>query len=66
MKFLATSFIASALFVASASAHSTIWDALIGSTDLGNGEKLYIRSPPNNNPIKDLKRYAISSLCGHF
>ncbi len=49
-------FITSAAVVAMANAHATIMHAWINDVDqgLGNTAAGYIRSPPNNNPIKDI------------
>ncbi|KDN36334.1 hypothetical protein RSAG8_10901, partial [Rhizoctonia solani AG-8 WAC10335] len=49
--------LALAAILASASAayaHATVKAVFINGVDKGNGEKVYIRSPPNNNPVKDL------------
>ncbi|CUA73237.1 hypothetical protein RSOLAG22IIIB_10650 [Rhizoctonia solani] len=35
-------------------AHTTVKAVFINGVDQGNGENTYIRSPPNNNPVKDL------------
>ncbi|CAE6425933.1 unnamed protein product [Rhizoctonia solani] len=50
-------FSALAAILASASsvyAHATVRAVFINGVDQGNGENVYIRSPPNNNPVKDL------------
>ncbi|CAE6503020.1 unnamed protein product [Rhizoctonia solani] len=50
-------FAAIAALLASASAayaHTTVKAVFINGVDQGNGENTYIRSPPNNNPVKDL------------
>ncbi|KAL5598294.1 uncharacterized protein BROUX77_006128 [Berkeleyomyces rouxiae] len=36
------------------SAHTTLFSAWINDVDQGDGRNVYIRSPPNNNPVKDL------------
>lgn len=56
MKFIATSFLATALFISQAAAHSTVFQYHAGGAALGDGQHVYIRSPPNNNPVKDLIR----------
>ncbi|CAE6457903.1 unnamed protein product [Rhizoctonia solani] len=35
-------------------AHATVRAVFINGVDQGNGENVYIRSPPNNSPVKDL------------
>ena len=51
-------FLASAAVLAVANAHTTIWNAIVDGVDQGVGNKNdatgYIRSPPNNNPVKDI------------
>ncbi|CAE6447183.1 unnamed protein product [Rhizoctonia solani] len=50
-------FSALAAILASASAayaHATVRAVFINGVDQGNGENTYIRSPPNNSPVKDL------------
>ncbi|CAE7229188.1 unnamed protein product [Rhizoctonia solani] len=52
MKFSA---LAAVLGSASATyAHTIVKAVFINGVDQGNGENVYIRSPPNNNPVKDL------------
>ncbi|KAL1900765.1 hypothetical protein Cpir12675_000779 [Ceratocystis pirilliformis] len=47
--------ILSAISMASAvSAHTTLFTAWVNDVDQGEGRNVYIRSPPNNNPVKDL------------
>ncbi|CAE6464381.1 unnamed protein product [Rhizoctonia solani] len=41
-------------------AHTTVKAVFINGADQGNGENTYIRSPPNNNPVKDLTSDAVS------
>lgn len=43
-----------AAFVASASAHTRIYSAWVNGEDQGDGRGTYIRSPPTNDPVKDL------------
>lgn len=38
----------------SVSAHAMVWSAWVNGVDQGDGRSDYIRSPPNNNPVKDL------------
>ena len=38
----------------SASAHSTMHSVFVNGVDQGDGRNVYIRSPPNNSPVKDL------------
>ncbi|KAK4244336.1 hypothetical protein C7999DRAFT_35300 [Corynascus novoguineensis] len=37
-----------------ASAHTRIFAAWVNSEDQGDGQGVYIRSPPNTDPVKDL------------
>lgn len=56
-------FSAIAVLLASASAayaHTTVKAVFINGVDQGNGENVYIRSPPNNNPVKDLTSDAVA------
>ncbi|KAB5591947.1 putative effector protein [Ceratobasidium theobromae] len=41
-------------------AHTTVWGVWINGVDQGNGQNQYIRSPPNNNPVKDLSSAAVA------
>ncbi|KAF9005986.1 glycoside hydrolase family 61 protein [Cyathus striatus] len=41
-------------------AHTTIWGVWVNGVDQGDGRNLYIRSPPNNNPVKDLTSDAMA------
>ncbi|KAK4237157.1 glycosyl hydrolase family 61-domain-containing protein [Achaetomium macrosporum] len=36
------------------SAHTLMWSAWVNGVDQGDGRNVYIRSPPNNSPVKDL------------
>ncbi|KAL8337518.1 hypothetical protein RB598_006422 [Gaeumannomyces tritici] len=38
----------------SAAAHSVMFGVLVNGQDQGDGRKVYIRSPPDNSPVKDL------------
>ncbi|KAF9462925.1 glycoside hydrolase family 61 protein [Collybia nuda] len=49
-----------ASFVASATAHATVYGAWVNGVFQGDGRNAYIRSPPNNNPVKDLKSSAMA------
>jgi cellulase len=49
-----------ASFIAAASAHTTVYGAWINGVFQGDGRNSYIRSPPNNNPVKDLKSSAMA------
>lgn len=58
MKFSA---VAAVLTSASAAyAHSTVQAVFINGVDQGSGVNTYIRSPPNNNPVKDLTSSAVA------
>ncbi|CAE6404081.1 unnamed protein product [Rhizoctonia solani] len=41
-------------------AHTVVRAVFINGVDQGNGENTYIRSPPNNNPVKDLASDAVA------
>ncbi|KAH8684226.1 glycosyl hydrolase family 61-domain-containing protein [Tricladium varicosporioides] len=49
-------FLASAALAAVANAHTTIYNIWVNDVDqgVGNSASGYIRSPPNNNPVKDI------------
>lgn len=53
MRLTATSTAAAAL-VGTVSAHTRVFSAWVNDVDQGDGRTTYIRSPPNNNPVKDL------------
>lgn len=36
------------------SAHAQVFSVWVNGEDAGDGQNVYIRSPPNNNPVKDL------------
>lgn len=46
--------IIAAAFVAQASAHTRIYSAWVNGEDQGDGRGTYIRSPPSNDPVKDM------------
>ncbi|KLU87958.1 hypothetical protein MAPG_06948 [Magnaporthiopsis poae ATCC 64411] len=46
----------------SAAAHSWMFGVSVNGKDQGDGRKVYIRSPPNNSPVKDLTSPALA--CG--
>ncbi|KAI1085539.1 glycosyl hydrolase family 61-domain-containing protein [Whalleya microplaca] len=46
--------IATAAFATIVSAHTTVFSVWVNDEDQGDGRNVYIRSPPNNNPVKDL------------
>lgn len=41
-------------FAGTALGHAQIFRLWVNDVDQGNGQKVYIRSPPNNSPVKDL------------
>lgn len=41
-------------FVGAASAHTHMFSVSVNGEDQGDGRNTYIRSPPNNDPVKDL------------
>ncbi|ESK85191.1 glycoside hydrolase family 61 protein [Moniliophthora roreri MCA 2997] len=49
-----------ASFVATTFAHTTVWGVWVNGAFQGDGRNNYIRSPPNNNPVKDLKSSAMT------
>lgn len=53
MKLATLAILASSLIVPSF-AHTTVWGVWVNGVDQGDGRNQYIRSPPNNNPVKDL------------
>ncbi|KAG5638421.1 hypothetical protein H0H81_012752 [Sphagnurus paluster] len=55
-----TSFLFLASFIAAVSAHTTVYGVWINGAFQGDGRNSYIRSPPNNNPVKDLKSGAMA------
>ena len=48
------------VFPSSALAHTLVWGVRVNGVDQGDGRNLYIRSPPNNNPVKDLTSDAMA------
>jgi hypothetical protein len=54
MKFSAL--LASSALVAITNAHSTVWNIYVNGVNqgVGNAAAGYIRTPPNNNPVKDI------------
>ncbi|KAJ3571920.1 hypothetical protein NP233_g3444 [Leucocoprinus birnbaumii] len=49
-----------ALWVSSALAHTRVWGVWVNGVDQGDGRSQYIRSPPTNNPVKDLNSSAMT------
>lgn len=47
---------ATSALVAIANAHSTVWNIYVNGVNqgVGNSAAGYIRTPPNNNPVKDI------------
>ncbi|KAK5654283.1 hypothetical protein OQA88_7460 [Cercophora sp. LCS_1] len=41
-------------FAATVSAHAQMFGVAVNGADQGDGRNVYIRSPPNNSPVKDL------------
>ncbi|TFK33469.1 glycosyl hydrolase family 61-domain-containing protein [Crucibulum laeve] len=54
-----TTFLALAVAASTAVAHSTVYGVWVNGVDQGDGRNQYIRSPPSNSPVKDLKSSAI-------
>jgi cellulase len=40
--------------IGAANAHSRVWGVWINDVFQGDGRTTYVRSPPNNNPVKDV------------
>ncbi|KAK4159213.1 glycosyl hydrolase family 61-domain-containing protein [Cladorrhinum sp. PSN259] len=59
---LPTAFLAIAAFASSVSAHALMFGVHVNGKDQGDGRNVYIRSPPNNSPVKDLASPDI--VCG--
>ncbi|TCD63847.1 hypothetical protein EIP91_004889 [Steccherinum ochraceum] len=57
---LATTAVVLATCMSSALAHTLVWGAWINGLDQGDGRNQSIRSPPNNNPVKDLTSDAMA------
>ncbi|KAG5636672.1 hypothetical protein H0H81_007234 [Sphagnurus paluster] len=55
-----TSFLFLASFIAAVSAHTTVYGVWINGAFQGDGRNSYIRSPPSNSPVKDLKSGAMA------
>ncbi|KAG9081850.1 hypothetical protein FRC07_014398, partial [Ceratobasidium sp. 392] len=58
MKFSTLTF--SLLSAAFVSAHTTVYGVWLNGVFQGDGRNNYIRSPPNNNPVKDINSSAMS------
>lgn len=41
-----------AALLGAAEAHTRVWSLWVNDVDQGDGRSTYIRSPPNNNPVK--------------
>ncbi|TFK74936.1 glycoside hydrolase family 61 protein [Pluteus cervinus] len=46
--------------ICAVNAHTTVWGVWVNGVDQGDGRNIYIRSPPNNNPVKDLTSDALT------
>ncbi|KAI0338578.1 glycoside hydrolase family 61 protein [Trametopsis cervina] len=57
---LSTGLVAFTSLLASATAHTLVWGVWRNAVDQGDGRSIYIRSPPNNNPVKDLTSDAVA------
>ncbi|QPC79729.1 hypothetical protein HYE68_010481 [Fusarium pseudograminearum] len=57
MRFTATA--ATLAMATTVSAHAQVYGLWVNGKDLGDGRNTYIRSPENNNPVKDLTSSAI-------
>jgi len=49
-----------ASIIAVARAHCTVYGVQINGVDQGDGRNQYIRSPPSNNPVKDIRSSAMA------
>ena len=47
-------------FATGVSAHSHMYSVWVNGVDQGDGRNVYIRSPPNNSPVKDLASTALA------
>ena len=47
-------------FATGVSAHSHMYSVWVNGVDQGDGRNVYIRSPPNNSPVKDLASAALA------
>ncbi|KAL2129226.1 hypothetical protein VTI74DRAFT_8072 [Chaetomium olivicolor] len=47
-------------FASGVSAHSHMYGVWVNGVDQGDGRNVYIRSPPNNSPVKDLTSPALA------
>src|SRR3954451_21240667 len=43
-------------FATGVSAHSHMYSLWVNGVDQGDGRNVYIRSPPNNSPVKDVSK----------
>ncbi|KAF9531732.1 glycoside hydrolase family 61 protein [Crepidotus variabilis] len=46
--------------LSTALAHTRVWSIWVNGVDQGDGKGVYIRSPPTNNPVKDLTSSAMA------
>ncbi|KAJ7589027.1 glycoside hydrolase family 61 protein [Mycena floridula] len=49
-----------ASFVVNSYAHTRVWSVWLNGVDQGDGRSIYIRSPPTNDPVKDLTSSAMA------
>ncbi|KAF9563943.1 glycoside hydrolase family 61 protein [Agrocybe pediades] len=54
------SLLLSASLVSTALAHTRIWGVWVNEVDQGDGRDIYVRSPPTNDPLKDLTQANIA------
>ena len=52
--------LASTLFTTTVTAHTRVFAVWVNGKDQGDGQEVYIRSPPNTDPIKDLSSPALA------
>jgi len=59
MRYLASLAVLASCIVTSY-AHTRVWSVWLNGVDQGDGKNVYIRSPPTNNPVKDLTSSAMA------
>ena len=57
---ITTALAISSFMLPCALAHTLVWGVWVNAVDQGDGRSVYIRSPPNNNPVKDITSAAMA------
>ncbi|KAK2794390.1 hypothetical protein FQN51_000832, partial [Onygenales sp. PD_10] len=57
---LATTLLAALTLVGYAHSHAVVYGVWVNGEDQGDGQGKYIRSPPSNDPVKDLSSPAVA------